>query len=439
MGMADAPSLGRTSRPARLIDRLGAVSTPAVLWAGMIGLVVGCLAFGAVGVRGSTHRQDAVSSVNVGGAPLVAAAEALYVALADADAAASTAFLRAGLEPKALRDRYLADIERASQELVTISGQAATSPSARQEVARIAERLPEYAGLIESARTNNRLGFAVGAAYQRRASDVMRQELLPAATNLYETAARRIDGGYRAGSSRDAELALVATAVVVTALLVLLQVYLARRTRRVCNLGLATATLLVVGLCAWVVAGLEAQRESLLRSQRDGSDPSLVLSTARILALRSLSDENLDLIERGTDQANIDDFEAVTASIGDSDSGLLAIAAGDTIDGRAGSGVERIIELHGDYLAAHDRVRELAAADDYRSATEVAVVDQAEASVRLDQALAGEIDRARRALDSFAGDAADRLRWMPAVIVAVSALAAAAVAAGMWPRIKEYR
>ena len=48
-------------------------------------------------------------------------AEDLYVALADADAAASTAFLRAGLEPEELRARYLDDLETAGAQLALIA------------------------------------------------------------------------------------------------------------------------------------------------------------------------------------------------------------------------------------------------------------------------------------------------------------------------------
>ena len=107
----------------RMIDRVRAVSTPAALWLVLGVLVVGLLAFGAVGVRVVTDRQAAIETVRSEGAPLVTATESLYVALADADAAASTAFLQAGLEPQDLRDRYDADIAQAGREMSEIGPQ----------------------------------------------------------------------------------------------------------------------------------------------------------------------------------------------------------------------------------------------------------------------------------------------------------------------------
>ena len=80
-----------------MIDRVRGVSTPAALWLALCSLVIALLAFGALGVRVVTERQAAVDTVRSEGAPLVFATVSLYVALADAYGAASTAFLEAGL------------------------------------------------------------------------------------------------------------------------------------------------------------------------------------------------------------------------------------------------------------------------------------------------------------------------------------------------------
>ncbi len=74
------------------------------------------------------------------------------------------------------------------------------------------------------------------------------------------------------------------------------------------------------------------------------------LSTARILTLRSLSDDNLDLIERGDE--NQEDFEQRIDSIGlGPRDGLLDVA-----DPHPTPSLERGYD---DYLAAHDEVRRL--------------------------------------------------------------------------------
>ena len=124
-------------------------------------------------------------------------AEDLYLALADADATASTIFLRAGVEPPELRARYLEDLQRAGRQLATITADRDLSATAQDAIATISEALPEYASLVEAARTNNRLDFPVGAAYQREASHLMSSTILPAATTVFEDAGRQLERGLR--------------------------------------------------------------------------------------------------------------------------------------------------------------------------------------------------------------------------------------------------
>lgn len=443
MGSADAASFAPAapSGGGRMIDRVRAVSTPAALWLVLGVLVVGLLAFGAVGVRVVTDRQAAIETVRSEGAPLVTATESLYVALADADAAASTAFLQAGLEPQDLRDRYDADIAQAGRELSEIGRSDVLPDDAHDSLATLNERLPAYTAFIESARTNNRLGYPVGAAYQRRASDVMQRELLPAATSLYKASGRHLEAGHRSGSQRDAEIAVVVAGVVVIALIVAAHLFVTVRTRRLLNAGLIGAAFVVLAVCTLTWVGLRLQRDALTRSQHEGSDPLLELSTARILALRSMSDENLDLIERGTDKADMEDFEAVTASIAGADGhpGLLDRAVDNAVDVETAARDAGIDALHAQFLRVHDRVRELALDYDYRTAIDVATTDESAASAALDEAFEREIEHSRTSLVERADEAARDVRLAPYVVFLAALVGAAAVVAGIWPRIKEYR
>ena len=102
-----------------------------------------------------------------------------------------------------------------------------------------------YAGQVESARTNNRLDHPLGAAYLRRASDSMRNSMLPAATSIYEEAARRLYDAYDEGTSARHRVTVLAVGGTVLVLLVAAQVLVALRTRRVLNLGLVGATVII--------------------------------------------------------------------------------------------------------------------------------------------------------------------------------------------------
>ena len=294
---------------------VGPLTTPAGLRTASATLLAALVVFGAVAIGAARHRQDAADTVGLDATPLLLGAEELYIALADADATGSTAFLAAGNESPALHARYLGDIDRAGRQIVEIAAQDGLSAEARDAVAGLAVQLPRYTRLVEAARTNSRLENPVGASYLRRASDLMTTEMLPAAGGIYEEAAHRLDRGYRAGTSGAPVVGVLVAAVLALAVLVVAQLFVARRTRRVLNVGLLGATALVVAILAWAITSFSAQQQALARSERDGSDLLIALSTMRILALQSLSDENLYLIERGTVPSYREDFDAVTASI----------------------------------------------------------------------------------------------------------------------------
>jgi hypothetical protein len=445
MAVADAGSAsGATATsPARRTQAVRGLSltTPAQFRLAAAVLVVGLAVLGLVGGQVALERADAVEAVADDATPMLVGAEELYVALADADAAASSAFLRA-LEPPDLRAKYRTRIAEANAWLTKIAAEPDLSPESRAAVTRIAETLPAYTGEIEAARANDRWGYPVGAAHLRGASNAMVDTILPAATSVYDDAARQLYDAYGDGTSRAHPQALVAVGASVLALLLATQVLVTWRSRRLLNVGLLGATLLVAALGTWTLVRIDGQGSALVRSQREGSDQLIVLSRARILALRSLSDDNLRLIERGTDTSDLEeDFAAVTTMVGGTDGsgGLLGTAAG--LAARTGSTtqIERIRQQWTEYMAVHARVRELDDAGEYRDAVELAVSDQAAAQLAVDQGLDSEITLAEARLRTSAADASRHLRWLAATVAVTVLVAALLVVTGLWVRFKEYR
>src|SRR5436190_893333 len=68
-----------------------------------------------------------------------------------------------------------------------------SAPQAARAIAAIAASLPEYTGLVETARANHRQGFPVGAAYLRDASELMRGRILASAGDLYRLETLRLN------------------------------------------------------------------------------------------------------------------------------------------------------------------------------------------------------------------------------------------------------
>ena len=79
-------------------------TTPGRLRAASALLVVGLLVFAIATTSATQARSKAAGKVATESTPALLAAQSLYSSLADADAIASTVFLRAGLEPSELRE-----------------------------------------------------------------------------------------------------------------------------------------------------------------------------------------------------------------------------------------------------------------------------------------------------------------------------------------------
>lgn len=415
--------------------------TPSLLRLAMVVVPLGIVVFGVIGVRASLVRSDATDTVGLDASPLLVGSANLYRSLADADAAASTAFLQAGSEPPALRARYVADIRAAGEALAEIALHSDLSAPARQAVATIVTELPIYHGLIESARANNLQGFPVGKAYLRRASDRMRTTILPAATSTVDHAGRQLDDGRRAGTSPVTTITAFVAGGVALVLVAAAGLMLFKRTNRIVNLGLAGAAVLVVAALATTGVLFAAHTRALERAQREGADPLLVLATTRILVLRALSDENLDLIERHTSDDLMDDFDRRLTSIGDGDidSGLLGEAQAAAAPGERSRQIARARGQLAELLQAHAVVRRLVDTTEYQDAVTVALIDEASAAARLGATLDGEIAAAATSLDDHTDHARALLRWLPPALM-IAALGAAALAVvGLNERLREYR
>ena len=197
------------------------------------------------------------------------------------------------------------------------SASAPTSRPTTQDATRIIEtQLSAYAERVAAARTNRRLGQPVGAAYMRAASAQMRDEILPAATTVWRDAAVRLQDDYETGTSSSWPIAFGVAGGVVALGLVALSVFLTLRTRRLLNLGVLVATVLLLAAVSASLVLVAHQHDSLMRAQEDGSDPAQMLSVAHFLALQGQADANLALGEQGTGEAYVEEFQTSAARVG---------------------------------------------------------------------------------------------------------------------------
>ena len=407
------------------------------LW--MAVLVVLGLAAGVTAVTSVQSRAGFVAEVTTRGGPLVVAAQDLYRSLSDADATAASAFLTDGPEPAELRARYQTDIANAGAALAEAASGVNEGPAA-EAVAVLSTQLPVYTGLVETARTANRQGLPVGAAYLREATGVMREQLLPAAQQLFDAVSQQRDGA-RESAARFPGFALV-LGLAVLAALVVLQFWLTRRTNRLFNIGLVVATVAGLASVLWLLLSWGNAAGHLDASDRDGSAQVALLSDARITALQARSDEAHTLVARGAGSGYEETYQEHLAAL-TGDGGLLGQAREQAAGGRAQAAVDAAAEAATAWQEVHEEVRRLDDQGDYPGAVELAIgLDEGSAgstSGRLDEALADGISAGNERFAREADQAGGALGGVGIGLGLLTALLLVGVVAGVQQRLAESR
>lgn len=388
-------------------------------------LVTAVLVVGVAASVTESSRQRQLATLRSHTEPLADAAQRIYGALSSANTTAATAFLAGGVEPPEVRKRYDAAIGEASAGLVTASnGVSPNDIPSLTLLTDLSNQLAVYTGMMATARATNRGGRPIGVGYLSESSTLLQQSILPDAERLYRTQA---DAVTAAGRSTATPPVLIAGAALVVGLLVLAQVYLARRSHRRLNPGLVMASVLMAALAVWLaVAGLMVTH-AVSSARIEGGEPLESAVTARILVQQARADEILGLLKRGSDPLSDIRFEQRTADVGRILDGHPVIGAQDAL--RA-------------WTASHAEARRILGRGNYAEAVAIARDDGPQQSTaqfgRLDEVLGADIARLRDRQRDGLTRAYEALSALPAGAAAISVLAALAVAAGVAPRLSEY-
>ena len=439
LGTGVAPAGARRRRGVRAAGALTWVrerlaTTPGRLVLISIAIIVGAVVFGAVATGAEQSRERAARAAGTQTEPLLVQAARLSTALSDANATEGTALLSGGVESPAERIRYQSDLGAASDSLTALTREAGTSATVPGALNTVADQLPIYSGLVESARANNRQGFPIGAAYLRQAVTLSTGTMLPAADRIYRTEAQRLAEDYRTGSSTATLVTFIVASAVAVLLLLLAQRYVAHISRRILNIGMLVATLTVAAVSVWGVVGLVSEQNSLSTAQQEGSDSVEVLSAATVLQSRAQSDLALTLGNRGTDQTDSTDFNSVQPVLGNLISEISVLAR--RTDARAAAG--RFDVDYASYLAQANVIKHLEAEGQLPEAlahesTTAAISDQ------LSNDLRQQIGAAQGRFARAGANATSALNGLSVAIPVVTVLAAVAALLGLRQRINEYR
>ncbi|MEU8137412.1 hypothetical protein [Streptodolium elevatio] len=435
----DAASVGR-----RAIGRVarGARTTPGRLALVGVLLVVLSLLAGLFAFLAVRERSQAAERVATRSEPLGVRTQELYRSLAEADAAAAAGLLSGGVEKKELREDYERSAETAQRTLMSASSAGASGPVA-ELLSRLAVEIPKYREDVARAKSETRQGHPVGASYLRAASRQMERVILPAAAELHEIAAGRLRDDHKAATGVP-WTAYLSGAFAVAALVVA-QVMLARRTKRVFNPGLLLASLAVAASLAWLTVGLSAARSDLADSRDEGWHPVDVLSDARFAVLKARAAEGQILVQNGTDggvyeAALTEQFRLLQA---DGPEGLLNAAARRSADDTVTSA--RIADARAavaDWKVAHANVKEQYDQTNFKGAVALVINDDGLSQVafeRAEKALSEAIAKDQQDFEKAADRGRDAMEGLAVGLLVLAVAASAAIVDGVRRRLGEYR
>ncbi|MFJ2001472.1 hypothetical protein [Streptomyces chartreusis] len=405
------------------------------------------VAFGSIAAWQMTERAAAADDVLNRSQPLTSDAADIYRSLADANTAAASGYL-AGLQEKpAMREGYERDIRTAAAKLVTAAANSESGSTSANTIAELSRLLPEYKGLVETARANNRQGYPVGGAYLRAANEMMQQRMLPAAQKLHETENERLRDDY--ADAKSFPWAAAGLGVLVLAALVWAQRRNYRRTNRVLNHGMVTATAASTVVLLWLAVGQVVARAGLNDSYDHGVRSLNVLHEARIASLTARSDENLTLVRRGADTKTLADDTVVDAYEWGYDKEIDDLAkaltrAADLADDTAGK--KPVQDANGFmkiWKDRHDLARDDNDSGNYQAARDRVIGAAKEPTSvcfdNVDKALATALAHEQNEFRQAAGDGRDSLTGLPTGAAVLAVLGAAGAVLGIGRRLSEYR
>lgn len=368
------------------------------------------------------QRASAANPIVASSGPLSYGAQQVYQSLSDADATEANGYL-SGIESATTLTRIHDDTSRTEAEVMAIRA-GNSDPAVQADLTTLATGIPAYMDFVGEADAFNTEQVPVGGAWLADASHLMRGTLLPAASDLYQ----KENAGLNAGYAQATGLPYVAA--------VWAQRWLARRPRRVLNLGLVAASLIGLVSLTWLLTSFASARSDLLAARDQGSAPAQALAQADVTALRMHSDESLTLINGdGPDDSTEADFgssektlnaELVTAQ----QAGGLSPGAADAT--AAAHSVEA-------WYTDHAAVYSANYSGNYLGAVQLAINGSTHVFQQVDAALTAGIgaDQAASAQRAASGD--DALGGLGAGMVITALLMAAGCAWGITKRIAEYR
>lgn len=422
-------------------------TTPGQILGMMLVLTLALLAAGVSMSQTMASRQQSMDVLVNSTEPMSNSAHTLVTSLSQADTIATTAFVQTGISGETDMNRFMESVDAAVVAANEVLEGTVESDSPDDEIQRlvlqIQRDMPVYAGLIERARTNQRIGNPVSVAYMSSGSAVMRERMLVNAAQVFDlTRGQVADEMDRLARPRWVPLSGLGAALL---FLLLAQLWLWKIFRRRLNRGFVLATAMMVIAIIWASVANWAVWQSGQRDFARAALPWEALTSARIDAQTTRTDEIFALLRRQSVGETGTSFDSTYQSVsraldatesagpatsGEKDAALIDSARTDLEHwGNAHAELVRALD-EGDF----DRAADVIATPD----TNAQAPSTARPYTELDNSLASLIGQARQDMREFIIASLDATKAVSGAVLLLTMLSVLAIWLGIRRRLGEY-
>lgn len=424
----------------------------------MKGLLIICLTmaliwFGITFFVYSLSRNTA-KAVGLDTVPSIIAAQNIKATLANAHSNAMNAMVTGEKLGGEFWNQYRHDLDSLHTQLVKASKGITYGEAERIPLTAISSNISAYEYVVGGAVAN---GAEISVDQFMEANRLMQQRILPASTALNRVnleQLERIYSSYRSSINLLIAL-LIAVGIGFLAVLVLVQIYMFKRTHRVLNLGLMLAAILFTVSLIYSTSSLNSIKRDLDVAKSDAFTSINALWNAKSTAYNAKSIQSLYLLHEGTgivqtaDTINFNSsskriYSAPDAAPAEGESeGYLNAALKNITSKDARTSTEDAIASWVTYVEIDRDVHSFEYDSRHAEAVALSIGNESGQGnyqfERFDKTLTDSININKNSFDDSINSAFKVLNIFPYVIIAALLLIAVACILGMKPRLNEYR
>jgi hypothetical protein len=254
-------------------------------------------------IAGVTSQRQAIKTVGKDAAPSILAAQQLRDSFADIDASLANELLLDPVKDRQQLTQVFADFEKNRKKIadrLVAAAKNITYPEEEKILQTLQLKGSEYFLKLQETRDARKRNDNVGAlTVYRNAAEIIDRDILPQAEQLDRVNSQALETTYDNQSTYNGAISLFVALIglVTIGILVLIQVFIYQRMRRILNLPLLGATAIAMLFLGYTLNAIVSASVNLKVAKEDAFDSIHSLRQARALSYMANADESRYLLD----------------------------------------------------------------------------------------------------------------------------------------------